>query len=160
MRIIVMSDSHGNLSAVEDIILRSENADWYIHLGDGERDVDNFLLENPEYESKIIQVAGNCDWGSMRPTHTVLPVFGHRIFITHGHTYAVKNTLDIITKNAKQENCDIVLFGHTHVRYEHYENGMYFLNPGSCSVPHDGKAPSFGSVDIFASGVITNITDV
>ncbi len=37
MRIIVMSDTHGNFSAIEKIIEKNISADMFIHLGDGER---------------------------------------------------------------------------------------------------------------------------
>ena len=43
MRIIVMSDSHGNYSAVESIIDRNTYADWIFHLGDGERELDRYI---------------------------------------------------------------------------------------------------------------------
>lgn len=40
MRIIVMSDTHRNYSSLEKIIRIHPNADMYIHLGDGEEDVN------------------------------------------------------------------------------------------------------------------------
>ena len=36
MRIVVLSDTHGNYFNLESIILRNTDADWRIHLGDGE----------------------------------------------------------------------------------------------------------------------------
>lgn len=160
MRIIVISDTHGSIHAIENVFLRNRDADLFIHLGDGERDLDNFLAENTDYIDKTIHVCGNCDTGSLSPGYVVLPVFGHKIFATHGHLFAVKNDLEILKKNAKQNDCDIVLFGHTHTRYNKKEDGLYILNPGSASCPNDGQAPSFGHVDLFYSGVVTNIADV
>lgn len=160
MRIIVISDTHGSVRAIESVFLRNRDADLFIHLGDGERDLDNFLSDNPDYIDKTIHVCGNCDMGSLSPGYVVLPVFGHKIFATHGHLFAVKNGLEIIKKNAKQNDCDIVLFGHTHVRYNQKEDGLYLLNPGSANCPNDGNPPSFGHVDLFYSGVVTNIADI
>lgn len=67
MRIIVMSDSHGNYSAVESIIDRNTDADWIFHLGDGERELDRYITSHPMIARKIIHVAGNCDFNSMSP---------------------------------------------------------------------------------------------
>ncbi len=67
MRIIVISDTHGLTCSIEDVFLRNKDADLFIHLGDGERDLDSFLSENPAYTNKTIHVAGNCDWGSLSP---------------------------------------------------------------------------------------------
>lgn len=160
MRIIAISDTHGNYRALESVFLRNADADWFIHLGDGEKDLDSFLIKHPEYTERVIHVCGNCDSGSMSPGFFVLPVPGHRIFASHGHRYAVKNSLEIIKRNALENQCDIVLYGHTHVRYDRFEDGLYIMNPGSASIPHDGTRPSFGHIDISEAGVVMNIADV
>ena len=160
MHITVISDSHGNFKAVEKAIMRDPSADWIIHLGDGEKDLNSFILRHLEFEQKIIRVAGNCDTTSLAPDKFILPLLGHKIFATHGHRYAVRNDLDIIKRNAEKEGCDIILYGHTHIRYNNYEDGFYIMNPGSCSCPHDKFPPSFGRIDILPSGILTNIVDI
>ncbi len=161
MRIIVVSDSHGDYRALSSVFMRNADADWFIHLGDGERDVDNFIINYPQYTEKVIHVCGNCDIGSLSETFIVLPLpDGHKLFATHGHRYAVKNDLEILKRNAEMLGCDIVLYGHTHTRYNKYENGIYIMNPGSCSIPYDGTPPSFGTIDISPAGILTNISDV
>ncbi|MDE5765123.1 MAG: metallophosphoesterase [Ruminococcus sp.] len=160
MRLIVISDTHDDIRAIENVFLRNSDADWFIHLGDGERELDEFLTENPEYTSKVIHVAGNCDFGSLSPGFQILPVMNHKIFITHGHLFAVKNSLEIIKRNAVENGCDIILYGHTHVRYNKFEEGLYILNPGSGSIPYDGTRPSFGTVNILPAGVVLNIADI
>lgn len=160
MRIIVISDTHGSVNAIESVFLRNKDADLFIHLGDGERDLDNFLAENTSYIDKTVHVCGNCDIGSLSPGYVVLPVFGHKIFATHGHLFAAKNGLEILKRNAKENGCDILLYGHTHVRYNKQEDGLYILNPGSACCPNDGTKPSFGHIDIFYSGIVTNIADI
>lgn len=160
MRIIVISDTHGQVRAIENVFLRNKDADMFIHLGDGERDLDSFLLQNPAYTKKVIHVAGNCDWGSLSPGFEIIPAGGHKIFASHGHIYAVKNSLEIIKRNAKENGCDIILYGHTHVRYNKFEDGFYIMNPGSAGCPHDGTSPSFGHIDISSAGVVMNIADI
>lgn len=160
MRIIAISDTHGNYRALESVFLRNADADWFFHLGDGEKDLDSFLIRHPEYTERVIHVSGNCDFGSLSPSFFVLPVPGHRIFASHGHIYAVKSSLEMIKRSAVENDCDIILYGHTHVRYDRFEDGLYIMNPGSASVPHDGTKPSFGHIDISDAGVVTNIADV
>lgn len=160
MRIIVLSDTHGSYRALESVIMRNTDADWFIHLGDGERELDRFVTSHPELAMKIVHVAGNCDSSSLSPDTFVLPLFGHKIFAAHGHTFAVGWSLDDIKKTAAANGCDIVLYGHTHVRYQRYEDGLYIMNPGSASLPRDGKPASFGHIDISDAGVVMNIADV
>lgn len=160
MRIIVISDTHGNYSALENVMLRNADADWFIHLGDGERELEQFKVSNPAFERKIIHVAGNCDYSSMSHDQFVLPAAYCKIFATHGHLYGVKSSLEPIKNAAREYGCNIILYGHTHERFMKTEDGFYIMNPGSASCPRDCKAPSFGHIDISLSGVVLNIADV
>ena len=65
MRIIVISDTHGNVNAIESVFLRNHDADLFIHLGDGDRDLDTFLSANPDYVNRTVNVCGNCDFNSL-----------------------------------------------------------------------------------------------
>lgn len=160
MRIVVMSDTHGNYRALESIILRNTDADWIFHLGDGERELDRFVLGHEVLAPKIIHVAGNCDYNSLSHEVFTLPVMEHKILATHGHAFGVNGSLERLKQTALTNGCDIILYGHTHVRFQSFENGLYILNPGSASMPRDGSKPSFGHIDISPSGVVLNIADV
>ncbi len=159
MRIIVMSDSHGNYSAVEEIIQRNQTADMFIHLGDGEREVDRALTKFPHIN--VYHVKGNCDFASLSPSILELPVgYGHKIIAVHGHNQGVNYSLEHLKKTALENNADIVLYGHTHMRDNRYENGLYILNPGSASSPRDNFPPSFALIDVSEKGILINIADV
>ena len=160
MRIIVLSDSHGNYHALESVISRNTDADRILHLGDGERELDRYIISHPVMERKIIHVSGNCDYNSLSPHQFVLPCLEHCIFFTHGDIYGVKGSLERIKNEARKNNCDIILYGHTHERFMSREDGFYIMNPGSCSCPRDGNKPSFGHIDISPAGVVMNIADV
>lgn len=160
MRIIVMSDSHNNSSAIEKIVQIHHGADLFIHLGDGEKDVNAVILRHPELSEKFVHVSGNCDFGSLSPSVYTLTVGKHKLYASHGHLQDVKYTLDNIRKIAAANGCDIVLYGHTHNRFMQFEDGMYIMNPGSVSCPHDGNKPSYGLIDIEDAGVVTNIADL
>ena len=160
MRVIVISDTHGNYSALEKVFMRNTDADWMIHLGDGERELDRFVVSHPELSQKIIHVAGNCDFNSLSPDYFVLPVPEHRILATHGHKYGVNSSRERLKMLARANKCDIILFGHTHERFESREDGFRIMNPGSASCPRDGRPPSFGHIDISAAGVVLNIVSI
>lgn len=160
MRIIVMSDSHMNRFAVEDIVSRNLDADMFIHLGDGESDVNYVIAKYPGIAEKFYHVRGNCDYDSSSPDVLTLNVLGHRIFASHGHIQGVKFTLDNFIQAAKNENCDIALYGHTHISCNSFIDGMYIMNPGSAAIPGDESKPSFGCIDISEAGVLTNIATI
>lgn len=160
MRIIVMSDSHRNYPAVEKIVNLNHDADMFIHLGDGEEDVNNVIRKYPELAEKFIHVSGNCDFGSFSPNIFILPVGEHKLYATHGHLQGVNYSLENLKQIAADNGCDIILYGHTHARFMSYEDGTYIMNPGSASCPRDGNRPSFGCIDITDAGIVTNIADL
>ena len=154
-----MSDSHGDYSQVLKIVKRNIGyCDMFIHLGDGERDIDKLRLVYPNED--IIHLRGNCDYGDESPSASVITAGGIRIFCTHGHRYSVGAGLDILAANAEKNACRIALFGHTHVRTETALNGIFIMNPGSCSCPRDGKPPSFGVIEIQGNKFTSGIFDV
>lgn len=160
MRIIVMSDTHRNRVAIDKIVSRNLDADMFIHLGDGESDVNYIITKYPEIAQKFHHVCGNCDWNSLSPAVLTLSVMGHRIFASHGHIQGVKYSLDNFIQTARTNNCDIALYGHTHISQNSYYDGLYVMNPGSASIPKDGRKPSFGCIDITDKGIVTNIAEV
>jgi hypothetical protein len=154
-----MSDSHRNAGAVDDIIEKHlGKADMFIHLGDGEYETDLAMMQYPHIDLR--RVAGNCDYNSNLPDYLVIDAAGAKIYCTHGHLVAAKLGPGGVMAEGVRHGCNIMLYGHTHERVVHYENGLYVLNPGSCSCPRDGYPPSYGIVDITPQGIITNIAEV
>lgn len=134
MKILVLSDSHGDKYLLERIIKKESNVDMIIHLGDGNDEFEDILLN-----SKITNysVAGNCDFETIAPYTKIINAAGIRIFIAHGHTFDVKETYNKIIKTAKSENADICLFGHTHMQYKSVIDDMIVLNPGAVNYFND-----------------------
>ena len=54
---------------------------------------------------------------------------------------------------ARERKADILLFGHTHVPMQDYDDGLYVLNPGSLH----GANASYGILDITPAGIMTNL---
>ena len=160
MRIIVLSDSHGDFARADSVVSRNIGyCDMVIHLGDGEDDVRKL---REKYQQLIIHsVRGNCDYDNSVPASLVVSAGGVRIFCTHGHRCRVHYGTELLSENAIANDCLIALFGHTHSRCEETYGGIYLMNPGSCARPRDGRQPSFGVVEILKDGsIITGVYDV
>lgn len=160
MRIIVCSDTHRNYYALQKIIDKHPNADMFIHLGDGRYESDKLLSINPQLQNRFFYVKGNCDLACMDSEMLTLWAENHKIIAVHGHNHGVKYSLEHLKKLALENNCDIILYGHTHIRHMKYEDGIYTMNPGSASAPRDSHKPSYGIIDITESGILMNIADV
>ena len=158
MKILVISDSHGNRSAVKSVFERMENSfDIAVHLGDGEDDL--FPVKEKYPDIRIMQARGNCDIRP-HPLSQIIETEGGNIFVTHGHMYGVKGGLGGLASAAYLSGCKIALFGHTHCRHESREDGIYLINPGSCAIPHDGLPPSFGVLTVEKTGILFKFMDV
>ena len=158
MRIIVISDTHRKFDALVKIFERNSSADLFIFLGDGEREWDDIKCMYPL--KKILSVCGNCDYNSF--SHGVGTTFaeGKKILFLHGHSHGVKSGTGEVIRLARENNADIVLFGHTHQRYYCYDDGLHILNPGSAGNPRDGKKASYAFIDITKAGIVCNHVDV
>ena len=71
-----------------------------------------------------------------------------KIYATHGYVEKVKFGLFDLEERAKNENCGLVLFGHTHQPTKQYKDGVYYFNPGSI------KEGFYGVVDITEKGIM------
>lgn len=155
MRIIVVSDTHGNYDVLDRILTHRRSADACIHLGDGEREANLALSVHPEWLGKFFYVKGNCDYGSPCKDFLTLDIVpGHRIFATHGHRYGANFGTEGLLQAANEHHCDIILYGHTHVQECSYQNEIYIINPGSASRPRDGKGPAYAFIDFTKAGVV------
>lgn len=128
-KIVVLSDSHGYWKLVEKISPLFAENDFVIHLGDGSRDMRPYSAEDPD---KFILLQGNCDALSGLRDY-VLEAEGKRIFCCHGHRYGVKRGLEDLAQAAKERDCDIALYGHTHSADICEVNGVLCINPGAMS---------------------------
>jgi putative phosphoesterase len=128
MKILVISDTHGNVSRALSAYTLSEPVDAVIHLGDGIADAE--MLRNA-LDAQVINVAGNCDPVSDAPREILWECEGKRIFLTHGDAYQVKSGLARLFHRAIEVEADIVLFGHTHQAVCEASSAVLLLNPGA-----------------------------
>lgn len=138
MRIIVLSDSHGeenNLRWMLEQCWRMVGpVDAYIHCGDGVRDfqrVENFIRTRDEH-ALLISVKGNCDFFEQAAELEQITLDGVGILITHGHRFQVKSTYAALDMEARRRGCAVALFGHTHTPCVEQRNAL-LVNPGSAA---------------------------
>ena len=132
MKIGIMSDSHGDRRAIDRAVERAGKVDLWLHAGDCAPDAAYLALVSAV---RVENVAGNTDWPDGKtPDEIVVEAEGHRIFLTHGHIYGVRSTLEMLVTAAKEAQADIAVYGHTHVAQE-VTGDVHVLNPGSVARP-------------------------
>lgn len=112
--------------------VRQQQPDAVFHLGDCERDTQRLEKEFPDLP--LYHVCGNCDREPVNPEVLQLTLDGVKFFLTHGHRYSVKYTLDALLNAAYFAGADMVLFGHTHRAMRETMHGLYVVNPGTAGV--------------------------
>ena len=69
--------------------------------------------------------------------------------LCHGHQYDVKWGFDSLLKIAKDNNIDIVVYGHTHIPVYKKIDNIIFINPGSTTYPRGGSECGFGILTLY-----------
>ncbi len=130
--VLIMSDSHGLTSEVEEIKHRHQ-LKHMIHCGDSELKYDSSEMQG------LHRVAGNCDYDATYPKELQLDIGGLKFFITHGHLHRVNTGLSTIAYRAEEVGAQIVCYGHTHFAQAKIMENQLFINPGSIRSPR-GRA--------------------
>ena len=162
MKWMIASDLHGSAVYCRRMIeaFEREGADRLLLLGDllyhGPR---NDLPEGyaPKevmpllngMKPKLLCVRGNCDAEvdqmvldfPILADYAVLPVGQRLVYATHGHVHNLKNLPPLAPG-------DILLHGHTHIpAWTKFGEENLYLNPGSLSIPKDGSAHSYMTLE-------------
>lgn len=132
----IISDTHRHKFIIAEAVKKMGDVDMIVHLGDNVDDVGEI---EKLFKGKIINVKGNCDYSNSVPSERIEIIENKKIFMTHGHKYNVKYDLNRLRYRAMELEVDIALFGHSHVSEIVYEQGVWFINPGSAALARDGK---------------------
>lgn len=153
MKWMIASDLHGSFAYSKELMeaYQKEGAARLILLGDilyhGPRN-DLPKEYNPKkvidllngYKEEICCVRGNCDTEvdqmvlqfPILSDYALFVIDDINVYATHGHHYHLNNPLPM-------KKGDILLYGHTHVPLFEKKDGVYFMNPGSVSIPKEGS---------------------
>lgn len=126
-KIAVLSDTHGLLRPKIKEILKG--CQVIFHGGDIN---SQKILEELKEIAPLYAVRGNADkeWAKGLPEELEVTLFGLRIYMVHNKKH----------KKADISDVDLFICGHSHKYEEKEENGVYWLNPGSCG-PRRFKLP-------------------
>ena len=118
-KILIFSDTHGDINRCLDIIEKADSVSAIFHAGDYTGDAEDLESIYPNF--------------SKTPSHMLVTIDGVKIFITHGHEQNVKYEYEFMTlrKAAEKYDPDLIIFGHTHIPYTDYKGKATLLNPGS-----------------------------
>lgn len=146
MKIVIVSDTHGRNELMWEVVKREEPFDMFIHCGD---------LETEEWEIRdridcpLFMVPGNNDYFSQLDPIVTFDLADHRAVLTHGHRYHIHTGLSSLYYLAKENQADIVFFGHIHMPVYTTEDGVIFINPGSLSYPRQiGRVPTYAVMEV------------
>lgn len=161
MKWMIASDVHGSALYCQKTLeaFQREGADRLLLLGDllyhGPR---NDLPEGyapkevigllSQVKEKVFCVRGNCEAEvdqmvlpfPVMADYCLLEQKGHVVFATHGHHYNLENPPLL-------QPGDVLLHGHTHVPAKDNSLGFWYLNPGSVSLPKEGSAHSYMTLE-------------
>ena len=124
-----------------------------IHLGDVEDDPEKIRKWLRGGIVPAVFIQGNCDRysGDKLKKIAVFELNSHRFFCTHGHRQGVNYGVEGLMYSAMENDCDIALYGHTHIPFDDTFEGfggassgsVHILNPGSISLPRGGSKKSY-----------------
>ncbi len=137
-RILIVSDTHGRHNNLETVLKRYDQIDLLIHLGDME---GGAAIIRKMASCPVEMIAGNNDFMSGLDSEKVIEIGKYRIFMTHGHRYHVHYSNEWVAEAAKKRNCQIALYGHTHVPEIGYVGDITVVNPGSLTLPRPMTMP-------------------
>lgn len=164
MKYLIASDIHGSALYAQKLMKKFEEsgAQKLILLGDilyhGPRndlpeghDCPNVWQTLNAHSDKIFAIRGNCDSEvdqsmlnfPMMGEYALVEIDGLSMFLSHGHRWNPSNLPPL-------KSCNTLLYGHTHIPEARHADGMFFINPGSVSLPRGGFAPSYA---VYESGV-------
>ena len=140
MKIVLCSDNHSNLDVIKKIASLNNDADYYWHLGDSESfDALNEL-------KPFIGVRGNNDCDLNLPKIKIVSIDNFHFLLVHGHEQIRGNYMGLYNL-AIEKNCNVVLYGHTHLFDDFDYNGIRFINPGSCLYNRNGEGPTYALIN-------------
>ncbi len=129
MKIVVVSDTHGNSVSLSKIINDESPFNFLFHCGDG---IDDIERVNIKPDIRVLGVSGNMDaYSSSRfASHAVSDIDGRRFLILHGNIERAHDDLLGVLMAGRERGADIVVFGHTHRPFLSDADRPILFNPG------------------------------
>lgn len=154
MRIGIVSDTHmfGRAKHLPRALVEGlHGVDMILHAGDW---MDEAVVGLFEQIAPTDGVAGNNDGTNIIRRfgrQKLLSLPGCRIGLIHGDG-GRKTTLDRAIDAFREEQVDVIVFGHSHIPYQGMHDGVLLLNPGSPTDKRRQPRYSYGILEWDAQG--------
>lgn len=150
MKILIVSDTHRNNANYLKVVERTGPLDMVIHCGDVE---GSELVISRAAGCPVEMVQGNNDFFSELPREKEFMVGQYKVWLTHGHNYYIAMNSEMIKREAREREADIVMCGHTHKPVVDIGSDLTLVNPGSISYPRqENRKPSYIIMEIDGAG--------
>jgi putative phosphoesterase len=152
--ILVISDSHGDVTALSAVLAWAKNTPLQaaVFLGDGAEDLA-VASAWAGFSLPWHRVRGNGDYDFSIPENIVMEIPpSHKIFLSHGNRLRVREGKRVIADAARRMEAEAALFGHTHIPYCDTVDGIFLLNPGSIGRPRSDAGRTFAVLECPESG--------
>ena len=93
----------------------------------------------------------------MVPSRQIVQAAGYQILLVHGHRHSVDVSLEVLLNSAQAMNCDIAVFGHTHMPFAEEFSSILALNPGSLSRPRGRSKASFAVLALESDSTVPSV---
>jgi len=151
MRIGVIADTHipDRAKVIPQQILESfKGVDMIIHAGDF---VDLGVLDKLKAVCKNVRAV----WGNMDPYEVkkelpekeIIEIGNYKIGIIHGYGRPNK-LIDLVTEIFKNDNVNLIIFGHSHSALNKKRGNIIYFNPGSPTDKIFALHNSYGIIEI------------
>ncbi|MDH7564320.1 MAG: metallophosphoesterase family protein [Candidatus Bathyarchaeota archaeon] len=132
----LISDTHVPTRAKQipkEVFTVFDKVDYIVHAGDF---VDLSVIDELEQLAPVLAVYGNMDGSEIRgklPKLNSLKIFNWKIGVMHdpGALFGVRKMCEI----ARNNNFNVLVYGHTHNAHVRWEETTLFINPGSPTNP-------------------------
>lgn len=132
MKILLVSDTHGDIESLNKVYMINPDCDYYFHLGDS--------CLSSTYIKNFLCIKGNCDFENfvLKKDISINEV---RFHLEHGNLIYPN-----LKKYLENIDCDVFLFGHTHCKMCEKINDKIVINPGSLTRPRDDYKGSYAII--------------
>lgn len=145
MRYLVVSDTHGRIFPVLD---RMSGSKWGFDavIGAGDFYRDGVALSGAQ---------GNNDLEPDSPWSNTWQDGLVRGLVIHGHQWPSHRRRQGLIEKAQALSCNLVIYGHSHVREWIKVGDITLINPGAVHAPRNNQPKTIAVLDIFPDGTLS-----
>jgi putative phosphoesterase len=149
MKIVVISDTHGDLEGIKKVLLAEPQADLYLHAGD--------VCLPKEEIWPFLGVLGNCD-GAFRQDYPfkyeIATPFG-KLHMEHYPLYS-----EAMEEYLRLDGVRIFIHGHTHTKEEELHKGLWVYCPGSIAYSEESEQGTYLVLEVSKETVKSTFKEV